>query len=723
MTETYPNNAAAVAQIEEYLEQGYVVIPLKDKIPVQNNWQKLKHENVDKRQFRGYSSFGFQIPKNIVVLDVDNHKGSNIGSESLKLLSEEFGIDFEKECTFVVKTAGGGLHLYFKLPSSVTTKLVNALPEFRGLEFKSVGRQVVMPESVLSNGKKYEVLKGNIRKLIELPSKKLLAKITSKREVAKKTSEVAIADFSDLETDISVFKTSLEKYAEIPNGSRNNELFKIACSAKNLGLSPRCLLPILEEWQEGVINPPLQSDELKTTILNAYNYSSEGAATKSVATIFGKVEKMSDELLDTDTVLWTDKLIRTKSGEPSTGNFGTKNTELFLENLPEFKGKLGLNLFTMDTVWLEMPEWRHKIVDSKFKQEIENPEDADKIDKQPPLTDDDIVIIRGILNEHGFDPTPNKILEAVRATAIRNPFHPVKEYFEALPEWDGVKRLENFFHHYCNTPDNAYFSEVGKKIFTAVVTRIYRPGAKFDYTPIFVGEQGKAKSQLIKALAIKPIWFTDTLGDIENKDVILQMRAKLIIENAEMAMTGKKAMAIQKAFLSRSTDRARLPYERLPRDIPRQCIFIATTNEDQFLHDETGNRRMWPIEMTELRLAEVRRDIDLFYAEAIHLFKKGEMLYLEDDVEKMANVYQAERYAADEWQNKIDGFLNKDYSDDFVKGSDIWMQCLGRLDISTFDIKNQKRVSNILRVLHWKSSTKRIGDHTVRGYRRPEKNI
>src|SRR5262249_41762053 len=146
--------------------------------------------------------------------------------------------------------------------------------------------------------------------------------------------------------------------------------------------------------------------------------------------------------------------------------------------------------------------------------------------------------------------------------------------------------------------DCAYSRQVGIKLFTAIVARVYNPGCKFDYLPIIIGDQGIGKSTMLEAIAIKPQWYTDNLGAIDNKDVILRMRSKLIVENAELTMFDKNDPNTVKAFLSRRVDRDRLPYDRLPRDLPRQCVIVATTNKDRFLQDETGNRRMWPIEVT-----------------------------------------------------------------------------------------------------------------------------
>ena len=140
-----------IETIKQYHRYGLVITPLRGKVPVLKNWQSQNQLNIE--EFKDILSAGFVIPKNFLVIDVDNHN-DNQGTLSLKKMSENFGFNFEANAKVKIRTANGGLHLYYKIDRDAT--IPNGLTGYASIEFKHTGRQVVIPESVLENGKKYE---------------------------------------------------------------------------------------------------------------------------------------------------------------------------------------------------------------------------------------------------------------------------------------------------------------------------------------------------------------------------------------------------------------------------------------------------------------------------------------------------------------------------------------------------------------------------------------
>jgi predicted P-loop ATPase len=191
------------------------------------------------------------------------------------------------------------------------------------------------------------------------------------------------------------------------------------------------------------------------------------------------------------------------------------------------------------------------------------------------------------------------------------------------------------------------------------------------------------------------------------------MRSKLVVENAELTIFNKADSNEVKAFLSRQVDRDRLPYDRLPRDLPRQCIIFATTNKDRFLQDETGNRRMWPIQVNKLiDTVEVRKNLDLLYAEAIFKYKNKEELCLRGEAATIAEELQNERYNQDDWQDHIKKFLNEKDKTTILK---IWEECFMK-DTTQLGYREQARIGKILRRLGWVRKTVVIDGEATSGF-------
>jgi predicted P-loop ATPase len=126
-----------------------------------------------------------------------------------------------------------------------------------------------------------------------------------------------------------------------------------------------------------------------------------------------------------------------------------------------------------------------------------------------------------------------------------------------------------------------------------------KPGAKHDEIALLVGPEGTGKSSFVAALAPRLEWFTESirLGD-EPKELVLSLAGKAVAEISEMSASIKDVAAI-KAMISRTTDAGRTANARAVTERPRRNIFMASTNDDQALMSDTGNRRFLPIRIEQ----------------------------------------------------------------------------------------------------------------------------
>ena len=105
---------------------------------------------------------------------------------------------------------------------------------------------------------------------------------------------------------------------------------------------------------------------------------------------------------------------------------------------------------------------------------------------------------------------------AVTKVADDRSYHPIREYLAALPEWDGVPRVDTLLIDYLGAEDNSYVRAVTRKTLCAAVRRVQEPGVKFDTMLVLNGPQGIGKSTLISRLAGE--WFSDSLNLSDTKD-------------------------------------------------------------------------------------------------------------------------------------------------------------------------------------------------------------
>ena len=247
-----------------------------------------------------------------------------------------------------------------------------------------------------------------------------------------------------------------------------------------------------------------------------------------------------------------------------------------------------------------------------------------------PIQDHHLFAVRGMLEYqngpgkpgYGLKNVTDRDLNAAVETAARlNSFHPVRDMLENLKH-DGRKRVETFFMDYFGCPDNAYHRQTALCFFVAAVARVFEPGHKFDFVPILFGAQGKRKSTAIKILAKS--WFGELNGDFgDGKKMVEKMVGHWIMELPELSSITRSQIEDVKAFITATKSNERMAYGRRAQQFLRQCVFIGSTNDEEYLIDRTGNRRWWPINVKVglIDTDKLARNVDMIWAEAVKLYR------------------------------------------------------------------------------------------------------
>jgi len=188
-----------------------------------------------------------------------------------------------------------------------------------------------------------------------------------------------------------------------------------------------------------------------------------------------------------------------------------------------------------------------------------------------------------------------KLDDALRIVFREREHHPIKNIIES-DVWDGIERIPTFLSKWLKCEDTSYSQEVSRLIFSGGINRLYNPGCKFDDVPVLIGtKQGEGKSTFVRWLALKDNFFNE-ITEIEGQKGIEALEGIWICEIAELlALTKTKDVEAVKGYITKQTDKYRRPFDRRVTEHKRQCVFIGTTNKEQFLTDKTGNRRWYPI--------------------------------------------------------------------------------------------------------------------------------
>lgn len=433
-----------------------------------------------------------------------------------------------------------------------------------------------------------------------------------------------------------------------------------------------------------------------------------------------RLEEAGIEFEAADDSQWLSKLER----HQRTGKIlSTRNNALLvLENDPNLKGKIAYNEFSHRPVILDDLPWENAQAGNLWSD------------------DDDSALFHYLESVYDID-SSGKVRDALGVIMKRHRYHPVREYLDGLV-WDGEKRLETLLIDYLGAVDSDFVRAVTRKALTAAVARVFVPGIKFDYMLTLIGRQGLGKSLILDKLGGE--WFSDSLTSVQGKEAYEQLQGVWIIEMGELTATRKADNEAIKHFLTKREDIFRVAYGRQTSVFPRQCIFIGTTNDREFLRDRTGNRRFWPVEVGETEPRKslwkdfTREEINQVWAEAVVTWKDGEKLYLEGELEAEAQRRQEqhseenplfgliqeylEKPLPTDWDDRDLGerrlYLDSDFGDaggsvkrDRVCALEIWVELMGG-DPKNFRPIDARNINDILRNMPgWKpyGSTLRFG--------------
>jgi predicted P-loop ATPase len=316
-----------------------------------------------------------------------------------------------------------------------------------------------------------------------------------------------------------------------------------------------------------------------------------------------------------------------------------------------------------------------------------------------------LVIRHRIAYEKRFEPSKETMYDAVARIAHDYRFNPVLDYLDGL-KWDSRKRVDTWLSVYCGAEDNPLNRAFGRKFLLAAVRRVKQPGCKFDNILVLEGKQGTLKSTLGRVLAGDENFSDADILESDKREQQELCEGTWIYEIAELSGLRNAEVEKVKAFASRQEDKARAAYARRVSSRRRTCVFLGTTNSDEYLQDQTGNRRFWPVPIIKVDIDAVCQDRDQLWAEAVVAEATGEALYLPEELWPDAEKRQESRLIPDPWADKLWMFREEAGIIEFAKISAGSVQCVpDESGISCWRISSEYILSTILNISPEKQNT------------------
>lgn len=299
--------------------------------------------------------------------------------------------------------------------------------------------------------------------------------------------------------------------------------------------------------------------------------------------------------------------------------------------------------------------------------------------------------------------------------------------------WDGTPRIGDFLHTYCGAPSTDYTRAVSRYIWTALAGRIIEPGCKADMAPVLVSPQGWGKTRAVQAIAPRREFFAEiSLGEKES-DLSRKLKGRVVCEMAELDGVNRRDIEWLKAFISRTHELWVPKYSENVASFARRCLLIGTCNRDDFLMDDTGNRRWLPIRLEHKSIcytgdARIAKDRKQLWAEGKEMFLNFGVVFQE--AEELAKDEHVRFTYNDSWTDTIAAWLriappsmngqpagSAPEDREYIRLVDVLQGAL-RLDISQRNMTAEKRAGAALRALGYISFNKRIGDTVKRVWRK-----
>jgi putative DNA primase/helicase len=347
---------------------------------------------------------------------------------------------------------------------------------------------------------------------------------------------------------------------------------------------------------------------------------------------------------------WQNLFVLNRERKPAST---VANVILALSHDDAWKGVLAYSTFVGDIVCLKPPPWKGILKPGEDAKTVKS-EDYYWTDRDTTRT------AAWLANRFGLLVQSHTVAEALEVVAEQVKMHPVRDWLSDL-KWDRRRRLDDWLVRLAGAEDSKYTRAVTSKWMVGLVARVFEPGCMFRMMLILEGPQDIRKSTALRTLAMRDEWFLETSIEMGSKDSYQALRGKWLVEFGELDSLSRSQVSKVKQYVSERTSSYRPSYGRRFVDFRRQCGFAGSTNDSEYLKDETGATRFHPVAVTKsIDIEGLEKEVDQLWAEAVVRFRAGEEPFLRDEgVRREAAQIAESRRQAHPWEDPVMRWLRR----------------------------------------------------------------
>ncbi len=249
-----------------------------------------------------------------------------------------------------------------------------------------------------------------------------------------------------------------------------------------------------------------------------------------------------------------------------------------------------------------------------------------------PLTEEvrnDMTLRAVELGLKAWDKNVNRFIDSTRIEQ----YDPVNTWLDKLPQWDGQDYIKELAERV--PTDQPHWEKYLKMWLTGMVAQWRESDKQLTgnaLVPLLIGRQGCGKTRFCKIILPPELrdYYNDKINFKNEFDLNIALTSFALINIDEFDKTTKSQQVVLKYLLSSADVKFRPPYGKTIKQYRRYTSFIGTTNKRKPLTDPTGSRRFACIGVTGHINYDDSLNHQQLFAQALHLFNKGERFWLND---------------------------------------------------------------------------------------------